>query len=266
MKSFFAKPSILLYTLILFSGLISWVEAQRMQAPLPRVGIPVIRPTIVATIPHDTEAFTQGLLYRDGYLYESTGIVGRSSLRKIDASTGEVVQLIPVAHIFGEGIAVWEDELVQLTWKSNIAIRYTFPRLQQKGAFRYEGEGWGLTTDENGFIMSNGSDTLYFRNSSFEIYRTLPVTLEARPLGNLNELSYARDRIFANVWKENYIAEIDPQSGRVLRLIDCSALVRNELPLGPQQVLNGIAWCEEQDLWYLTGKEWQHIYLVTLEQ
>ncbi|KMQ50840.1 Glutamine cyclotransferase [Chitinispirillum alkaliphilum] len=251
---------------LIISALIFTPSAQRATASIPKTNVPVIRPEIISTLPHDTKAFTQGFLYNDGYLYESTGIVGRSSLRKIDATNGELKVFIPAPGVFGEGIALFGNELVQLTWKSQIAIRYSFPDLNHLGTFRYSGEGWGLTSDSEGFIMSNGSDTLYFRDSSFETYRKLPVTLDGRAVQKLNELNYSNGSIYANVWKQNYIVEIDPESGKVLRLIDASELVRRELPLGPEQVLNGIAYNQDEDLWYLTGKEWQNIYKVRLPQ
>ena len=131
----------------------------------PRRAAQIVRPTILRTIPHDTSAFTQGLILVDSLLYESTGIVGHSTLRRVDAATGRVLLKIPVPDVFAEGITIHNGELVQLTWKDEFAIRYDFPSLRPKGMFKYRGEGWGLTNDGTHFIMSNGSDTLYFRNN-----------------------------------------------------------------------------------------------------
>ncbi|MDG5815718.1 glutaminyl-peptide cyclotransferase [Chitinispirillales bacterium ANBcel5] len=241
------------------------VCAQRSNTPrLPSVSVPVVRPQIVSTLPHDTLAFTQGFLCRGDYLYQSTGIVGRSSLRQIDRHSGEIQQKIDVPGVFGEGIAILGDELVQLTWQEGVAIRYSFPDLENRGTFRYSGEGWGLTSDSQTFILTNGSDTLYLRDQNFSVQKKIPVTLDGKPLRNLNELEYLNGKVYANVFTQAFIAEIDLSSGVVTRIIDCRDLVQREQPLNHEQVLNGVAYCGEQERWYLTGKEWNHIYLVEI--
>jgi glutamine cyclotransferase len=216
-------------------------------------------------MPHDPAAFTQGLILVDSILYESTGLVGQSSLRRINPSDGNVVTNIPIPKIFAEGITVLNGELVQLTWKDGFALRYEFPSLKQKSdTFKYDGEGWGLTNDGTNFIMSNGSDTVYFRDGKFEIIRKLPVTLNGKPLPHLNELQYARGHIYANVWYRDLIVEISAVSGSVQRVIDCSELVNAERPRSRDDVFNGIAYCERNDEWYLTGKNWRNMFIVKI--
>ncbi|MFP4015121.1 MAG: glutaminyl-peptide cyclotransferase [Chitinispirillaceae bacterium] len=222
-----------------------------------------VKPTVLRTIPHDPEAFTQGLVCIDSTLYESTGIVGQSSLRKIDAESGKVLTIIPVPDLFGEGLAFKNGELVQLTWKAGLAIRYQFPSLKPGGVYKYSGQGWGLTSNDSHFIMSNGSDTLYYRNDQFSIEKTVAVTLNGKPLKNLNELEFVDNRIYANIWFRNFIAEISTE-GKVTRIIDCSELVNRENPPDPNHVLNGVAYCENRDVWYLTGKNWKSIYVVKI--
>lgn len=214
-------------------------------------------PRVVGTIPHDTTAFTQGLLFHNGKLLESAGAPrGReSSLRVIDPQTGAVQRHQAVPGVFAEGIAAAGDKLVQLTWRSGTARVYALPGLAAVGHMRYDGEGWGLTHDGESFVMSNGSDTLYYRNSAFEITGRVAVTLNGKPLTNLNELEYARGKVYANVWFSSYVFEIDPPGGEVERMIDCTALVRtaggNE-----HRVLNGIAFNPSTETFLLTGKDW----------
>ena len=178
-------------------------------------------PTIIRTIPHDPQAFTQGLLYHNGLLYESTGLYGQSSLRRIDPANGAVLKNVPVADVFAEGLALVGDTLIQLTWKEKAALEYSLSDFKMTGAYSYEGEGWGLTFDGRSLIMSNGSDTLFVRSKSFALQKKIPVTVNGRPLKNLNELEYAGGRIYANVWYDNSIVEIMPLTGKVVKIIDC---------------------------------------------
>jgi len=228
---------------------------------------PTVAPEIVRAVKHDPSAFTQGLLFQDSALYESTGLVGFSSLRRLDPRSGAARYSAALGgDYFAEGIAVFGSELVQLTWKNGVALRYELKTLR-RGAlppFRYKGEGWGLTCDNKQFIMSNGSDSLYFRDKKFEITRAVPVTLNGRPLAHLNELEYARSNVYANVWYKNFIAEISAENGAVKRVIDCSELERIERPPTVDNVLNGIAYDEREDEWYLTGKRWKNIFVVKI--
>jgi glutamine cyclotransferase len=225
----------------------------------------VVKPTILRAVKHDASAFTQGLAIVGDTLYESTGLAGRSSLRRVSAANGAIATNTPVPDVFAEGIAVFGGELVQLTWQDGFALRYDFPSLRAKTAmYKYTGEGWGLTNDSANFIMSDGSDTLYFRDGKFEITRRIAVTLDGKRLINLNELEYARGYVYANVWHKDFIAEISPKDGRVNRVIDCSELVGIEKPASRENVLNGIAYCLRRDEWYLTGKNWKNLFVVKI--
>jgi glutamine cyclotransferase len=226
-----------------------------------RTNAPVIRPVLLDTIPHDPEAFTQGLLYRDGYLYESAGLYGQSSLRQMSPD-GKILHRINIPEIFAEGISILNDELVLLTWRENKAIRYVLPSLEQKGVFKYAGEGWGLTSDGTNFIMSNGSGTLLIRDKHFNIIKRIRVKLDFRPVNGLNALEYFDGNVYANTWRNNFILEIDLSSGNVLKIIDCSELFDIEKPDSPGNMLNGIAFREDKDFFYITGKQWKNIFLV----
>lgn len=223
-------------------------------------------PNIVRTLPHDDSAFTQGLFYRQGIIYESTGIYGRSSLRKIDTS-GTIISKLPLpSSFFAEGCTWFSDNLYQLTWREQRCFVYSPTDFTCIDTLSYTGEGWGITSDSSGFIMSNGSDTLYRRDGGFAIKDMVPVTYDGRPLGNLNELEYVNDRIYANVWYSDFIFEIDPETGRALRIIDCSELVARESPSSDEHVLNGIAYNPEHGLFYITGKNWKNLFVVEIPQ
>ena len=232
----------------------------------PPDSLPVIKPTVVHTFPHDPNAFTQGLVFADSILYESTGRYGESTLRKVDIQSGQVLQSIALSNqYFAEGLALKNNRLVQLTWMENSAFIYDPATLAQNGTFSYSGQGWGLTANSSYFIMSNGSDELTFRNDNFEVVKTVKVTLEGKSLGSLNELEYANGRLYANVWYDNSIYEIIPQTGAVSRVIDCSALDSLENSGAPGAVLNGIAYNPQTDTFYCTGKLWKTIFEIRLE-
>jgi glutamine cyclotransferase len=231
------------------------------QAPI----VPFVSPRIVAALPHDSLAFTQGLFYASGRLYESTGLYGRSSIRVLDAATGRILKNTPVTSgVFAEGCARLGGEIVQITWKEQTAFVYSFPEMAPQRTLPYAGEGWGLTADTAVFYMSNGSDTLFVRDASFGVVRTIPVRFRGQPLPSLNELEYVNGRIYANVWYSNYIFEIDPASGAVTRVIDCADLVQRERPSTTDNVLNGIAYNPQSGKFYLTGKNWKNIFVVEI--
>ncbi|MBD3242670.1 MAG: glutaminyl-peptide cyclotransferase [Chitinivibrionales bacterium] len=228
--------------------------------------VPRIEPQVVRTLPHDSLAFTQGLLLHDGALYESTGSpAGRQSqLRVLDPGTGTVLRSETVPNVFAEGLALMDHTLMLITWRNGIAVQYALPALRPVATPRYEGEGWGLASDGERYYMGDGSDTLFVRNRQFGVVKRIPVTYQGRPLTQLNELEYARGRIYANVWYSDFIFEIDPSSGRVLRLIDCTALVEQANLRSQEQVLNGIAYDPDADTFYLTGKDWPVMFEVRI--
>jgi glutamine cyclotransferase len=241
-------------------------QAPPAAAQAPPTVLPVYGYAIVNTYPHDRNAFTQGLQYVDGALYEGTGLHGESSIRKVKLETGEVMQRRPLspAH-FGEGITVRGGELVQLTWKSGLAFVYDAGTFQPKRTFTYAGEGWGLTQDKAGFIMSDGTDALRFLDpGSFKETRRLRVTANGAPLKDLNELEYVKGEIFANVWMTDRIARIDPSTGRVTGWIDLTGLLPVRDRWHPDQVLNGIAHDEKGDRLFVTGKLWPKLFEIRL--
>jgi glutaminyl-peptide cyclotransferase len=243
--------------------LISHCGGQPKSAPV--AAVPTIVPSIVRTLPHDSLAFTQGLLYADGRLYESTGQYAQSSLRRLDPASGSADKIVPLKDVFfGEGLALSGDRLVQLTWRESRALIYSQEDLRLLAVYIYEGEGWGLTTRESEFIMSNGSDTMYFRDQNFDVTRAVAVTLQGKPLTKLNELEFVKGLVYANVWFSNFIFEIDPSSGAVKRIIDCTALIGQAGATGQDKVLNGIAYRPETATFFLTGKNWPKMFEVKM--
>lgn len=220
-----------------------------------------IQPKIIKRINHDPNAFTQGLEVYNGRIIESTGLYGKSSLRMLDTN-GAVVKKMSVDSVFAEGCTVFKGQLYQLTWKESTCIVYSPSDFKLNKKITYSGEGWGLAHDKMMMYMSNGTDTIYFRDSSFAVKRKLQIRLNGQPLRNLNELECANGKLYANIWYENAIAEIDPGSGIVTRLIDCSGIITSERPASQECVLNGIAYREKDSLFYVTGKNWAHMYLV----
>ena len=227
---------------------------------------PVVVPTIVAEIPHDSAAFVQGFFYDDGRLYESDGLYGNSALRILDAKSGAPVKHVPLEpRYFGEGCAKMENSIVQITWQEQTALTYSLADVSPGTTLVYSGEGWGLTSDRKCFFyMSNGSDTIFVRNRSFTIVRKIPVTSQGLPVKNLNELEYVNGKIYANIWYSDSILEINPKNGHVERIVDCSELVKKEQPASPECVLNGIAYNPAIGKFYLTGKKWKKIFTVEI--
>lgn len=224
-----------------------------------------LRVDVLRELPHDTTAYTQGLLWRDGWLYESTGQYGDSRLRRIDPETGTVEQEIHTSPaFFGEGLAAVNDQLVMLTWKAERAFVYDTSSFEQVRMFRYRGEGWGLCHDgdRRRLIMSNGSDLLTFRDpATFEQNGSIRVTLRGRPLMQLNELACVNEFVYANVYQEEYLVVIDPESGRVTHQIDAAGLLTDEESRGVD-VLNGIAYDPTAESFYITGKDWPKMFEV----
>ena len=222
---------------------------------------------VLSVYPHDVHAYTQGLVFDGGYLYESTGRKGHSSLRKVDLGTGEVLQRYNLpAGYFGEGIAIFGERIIQLTWRSNRGFVYNLDDFQPLGAFSYPTEGWGLAHDGERLIMSDGTANLYFLDpDTFEVLATLPVNDGLSPVENINELEYVDGLIYANIYQSPRIAVINPQSGEVVNSLDLSRLVEAETTLTQSAgVLNGIAYDDKQKKLFVTGKNWRRLYAIRL--
>jgi glutamine cyclotransferase len=220
---------------------------------------------IVHTYPHDPGAFTQGLVFYEGYLYEGTGMVGESSVRKVDLSTGKVVQKVDLpAPYFGEGIVLWKDKLIELTWQTKIGFVYDRATLKQLRTFTYNREGWGITQDGKQLIMSDGSATLYFWDpETFKEIRHLDVDDKGSPVQNLNELEFIKGEVYANVWQTDRIARISPVSGHVIGWINLAGL-HAEANTPGSNVLNGIAYDAKQNRLFVTGKNWPKLFEIRL--
>jgi glutamine cyclotransferase len=230
------------------------------QSPAPSGAAPVWRHEIVGSFPHDSRAFTQGLVFRDGFLYESTGRNGESSLRKVEIETGTVVQRLGLGRqYFAEGLAAWGTQLVQLTWDTNIGFVYDRATFKQQRTFTYQGEGWGLADDGRRLVMSDGTPTLRFLNPETlaEVGRVRVLDGPAA-VDHLNELEVVKGEIFANVWLTDRIAVIAPSTGKVTAWIDLKGL------MPPQSdgnaVLNGIAYDVVRDRLFVTGKLWPRMF------
>ena len=222
--------------------------------------------TIVNKFPHDPAAFTQGLLYHNGVFFESTGLYGRSSLRKVDPETGQVLQQRRLPdQLFAEGLALVNGVLIQITWRERIALLYNSDTFDLIGEFRYNTEGWGLAYDGEQLIMSDGSAQLYFRDpNTFKITKTVTVTDNNTPVTMLNELEYINDEVWANVWQTNDIVRIDPATGQVKQRLDFTGLLSDADRTGQEDVLNGIAYDAEDQRLFITGKLYSYIYQVAL--
>jgi glutamine cyclotransferase len=244
---------------------LSWSPAPgRVHAQVSQGAAPVDTYRVINSYPHDPQAYTQGLIYRDGFLYESTGLRGSSSLRRVRLETGEVLQQrrVDQAH-FAEGLVDWKDRLVQLTWQSNVAFVYDRASFTPRQTFSYSGEGWGLTRDERSFILSDGTDQLRFLDpETFREIGRVAVTDGGKPVRDLNELEHIRGEVYANVWHTDRIARISPQTGRVSRWIDLRGLMPAGSRLDPEAVLNGIAHDSAGDRLFVTGKLWPRLFEV----
>ena len=230
--------------------------------------VPVFGYEIVNSYPHDPMAFTQGLVYdRDDVIYEGTGLYGRSSLRRADLKTGRVLQQISLpVELFGEGIALWGERIVQLTWQSGLGLVYGKENFTQILRFRYLTEGWGLTHDNHSLIMSDGSNILHILDpETFKETGRINVTASDRPLNSLNELEYIKGEIYANIWPTSQIAIISPETGKLRGEIDLTGILLDGYVTGSDvDVLNGIAYDAESDRIFVTGKLWPRLYEIRL--
>ncbi|MDD1750024.1 MAG: glutaminyl-peptide cyclotransferase [Methanothrix sp.] len=229
--------------------------------------IPVFGYQIVNVYPHNSLAFTQGLVYDQGVLYEGTGLYGRSTLRRIDLETGRVSQQTPLeSTLFGEGVALWKDRIIQLTWQSGLGLVYDKENLTRIGNFSYQTEGWGITSNNKSLIMSDGTDILQILDpESFAKMGEIKVTANGTPLKGLNELEYIKGQIYANVWPTNWIVIISPESGEVKGKINLQGILQEKDISGSKvDVLNGIAYDARDDRLFVTGKLWPKLFEIKL--
>ncbi len=228
-------------------------------------GVPVYGYEIVRTYRHDPSAFTQGLLYSNGFLYEGTGLPEESTIRKVKLETGEVLQKRDVSGVFGEGIVLWKDRLLELTWQHHLGFIYDANTFEPRGRFEYPGEGWGLTHDGKRIIMSDGTPELRFWDpETLKETGRLTVTDDGRLVVYLNELEFIKGEIWANVWQTDRIARIDPATGKVVGWIDLAGILpdsdRNDLT----DWLNGIAYDAAGGRIFVTGKKWPKLFEIRL--
>ena len=245
----------------LLSGL--WLAGA---APAGIQAAPVQSARIVATYPHDRTAFTEGLFYLDGRIYESTGLNGRSEIREVGLEDGRVQRRVKIPDLyFGEGIVNWGSQLISLTWQNGIGFRWNRADFAKTGEFRYPGEGWALTQNGRDIIMSDGTAALRFLDpKTLRERRRIIAKDHGTPIARLNELEWVKGEIFANVWMTTLIARIDPASGRVKGWIDLAALAAANMGGDGDAVLNGIAYDSAKDRLFVTGKNWPHLYQIDL--
>lgn len=235
-----------------------------MATPWASATPPVQGYKVVNSYPHDPNAFTQGLFFHDGFLYEGTGLRGRSSIRKVELATGRVVQAVELpGEFFGEGITLWGDRLIALTWQEQTAFVLDLKTFKLWRKFSYTGEGWGLTQNGRELIMSDGTAELRFLDPlTFKELRRVRVTAGGRPVDQLNELEWVEGEVYANVWQTDRIARIDPRTGQVTGWIDLSGLLPQRG--GADDVLNGIAYDAKAKRLFVTGKLWPRLFEIRL--
>jgi glutamine cyclotransferase len=242
-------------------------NASRRTGPeRPAEKVPTYGYEIKNIYPHDHAAFTQGLIYKDGLLWESTGQYGSSSLRKVDLKSGKVLKSISVPRdYFAEGMTIFRDHVFQLTWQNNKGFIYNPEDFAKTGEFHYTGEGWGLTHDADSLILSDGTNQIRFLDpETFTVRRTISVLENGQPLEELNELEYVKGEIYANVWRTDRIVRIDPRDGRLTGTIDLSGLLPEADRDADTDVLNGIAYDEQGDRLFVTGKDWSKLFEIRL--
>ena len=253
------KPGVALAVSLTFVACVSTV-AQRQPAPVHGF-------RVVATYAHDPNAFTQGLVFADGELYESTGLNGASSLRRVEIATGRVLQEVKVPdQYFAEGLALVGDELLQLTWQHQRGFVYDRKTFKQKRTFSYKTEGWGIAYDAaGGLVMSDGSDTLTFLDPKTQsVVKTIRVRDAGRPVSQLNELEWIEGEIWANVWTTDRVARIAPTTGDVTAWVDLSTLWPRAERQPPADVMNGIAYDKTTRRIFVTGKKWPRVYRISV--
>jgi len=243
------------------------VNLPASQAPetgiVPRYGYQILN-----IFPHDPDAFTQGLEFHDGKLLESTGQEGKSSLRSVELETGKVLKKVDVPPpFFAEGITLLNGKIYQLTWQHQLGFIYDYETFQKTGQFSYTGEGWGLTNDGRSLILSDGSNRIKFLDpDSFRVTKTIAVLDGKTPVNEINELEYVQGEIYANIWHDNRIAMINPETGRVTGWIDLTGLLPQNEVQDEEAVLNGIAHDERTGRLFVTGKLWPRLFEIRLKR
>lgn len=248
-------------------GYASSLETGLNRAPIDTLGTTLHSIRVVNVYPHDPDAFTQGLVFHKGYIYEGTGNLGQSSIRKVELKTGRVLkrQSLPAEH-FGEGITICRNRLIQLTWQSHTAFVYDLQSFRLLQTFSYPTEGWGITCDGNYLIMSDGTAVLRFLDTrTYKTVKQIEVRDRGNNLPNINELEYIKGEIYANVWGTGYIVRISPHTGQVLGWIDLRDLYRYVGSGRNIDVLNGIAYDAKGDRLFVTGKYWPNLFEIRLE-
>jgi glutaminyl-peptide cyclotransferase len=262
-EALFVGYRVRLFVLLLAIALLAPMLVAAQEATPVHAATPAFGYRVVSEYPHDRRAYTQGLVYIDGVLYEGTGQYGKSTLRRVDLETGEVLQAVGLSkEYFGEGIAVLGDRIYQLTWKSGICVVFDRATFELLEVFTYQTEGWGLTTDGEQLIMSDGTNRLFIRDpETFAELDTIDVYDGVRAIWNLNELEIVDGEIWANVWQTDHIARIDPETGQVTGWIDLTGLLsESDRRTHRVDVLNGIAHDPETDRLFVTGKLWPKLF------
>lgn len=253
--------------LIAWPGFVCAACAQSREKKAAAESVPVYTYEVINTFPHDPDAFTQGLIYYDGALYESTGRYGKSSLRQVDLKTGEVLKKISVPdQFFAEGMTIFGGKIFQLTWVHKRGFVYDLKSFDKLSEFTYDGEGWGLTTDGHVLILSDGTNRIRFLDpQTFKVTKTISVFDAGVPLKELNELEFIKGEIYANIWQTDRIVRINPATGNITGWIDLTGLLKPENDNQHPDVLNGIAYDEAHDRLFVTGKLWPKLFEIRLK-
>jgi glutamine cyclotransferase len=263
---------VLVFLALLILGLVVFLFGRELFATsrpvssIPTELAPQMTYEVINEFPHDSDAFTQGLIYLDGFFYESTGLYGESSLRKVAIESGEVMQKIDLLpEYFAEGLTHWDGGLIQLTWRENTGFVYDLEDFSLTDQFSYPTEGWGLTHDGKQLIMSDGSSTLYFLDpGSYRVVDQITVTRDGQEVVRLNELEYILGEVFANIWQTDMIIRINPENGEVQGEINMSGILPAFERTAQTDVLNGIAYDPETDRLFITGKLWPKVFEIRL--
>jgi len=264
-KVLFVSTAIILSTIAIISVSLWIGEVENDSAK--QDSVPVYGFKIINIYPHDSTAYTQGLVYDGKDLYESTGLYGNSTVRRVELETGRIQKIYRMpAKYFGEGMTIWKNQLVQLTWKSMVGFVYNKSNFNQIGDFYYDRDGWGITNDSQRLIMSDGSDTLYFMNpDTFSDEGLIKVKENGKPVYQLNELEFINGKVLANIYLDDRIAIISPETGAITGWIDLQGLSARENNLGKVDVLNGIAYNAKRDTLLVTGKFWPELFEIEIQ-